>query len=192
MSLSEKAKEFDISGERRREIDDALELLKQFRKKYPFKDDPTSIDRLTPDDLYTKESKDCFFKWIQFRLGTLGRIAVGSDMVYRNACNQLEDFKDLLHIAVDGEKSLAEKVDAPWKRISGMDGDKHVAKKIISCYDDNVLPIFKTEDLEYFFNLFVGRPKLPSNYDVMSLGEKLFLFEKQVITEVKNYVFSYV
>jgi hypothetical protein len=172
VSVSEKAKEFDLNGERRREIDNALELLKQFGKKYPFKDDPTSIDKLTPDDLYTKESKDCFFKWIQFKLGTLGRIALGSDMVYRNACNQLEDFKDLLHIAVDGEKSLAEKVDAPWERISGMGGDKHVAKKIISCYDDNVLPIFKTEDLEYFFNLFVGRLKFPSNYDVMSLGEK--------------------
>jgi hypothetical protein len=185
MSISEKAKEFDPNGEYRKEIDNALELLRQFRKRYPFKDDPKSIDGLTPEDLYTKESKDCFFKWIQFKLGALGRIAVGSDLVYLNAGNQLEDFKDLLRIAVEEEKSLAEKVDAPWERISGMGGDKHIAKKIISCYDDNVLPIFKTSDLEYFFNLFVGRQRFPSNYDSMSLGEK-YQFLTQALLNVKE------
>lgn len=186
MSISEKAKEFDISGERRREIDDALELLKQFRKKYPFKDDPRFIDLLTPEDLF-KKGEDYFFRWIEFKLRSLGRLLVGSTLAYQNACNQLEDFKDLLRIAVDGEKSLAEKVNAPWERISGMGGDKHIAKKIISCYDDNVLPIFKTEDLEYFFNLFVGRLKLPSNYDVMSLGEKYQFLNQALIKEKERY-----
>jgi len=184
VSISEKAKEFDLSGEHRREIDNALELLKQFRKKYPFQDDPTSIDKLTPDDLF-KKGEDYFFRWIEFKLRPLGHIALGSAIVYRNACDQLEDFKDLLRIAVDEEKSLAEKVDAPWERISGMGGDKHIAKKIIASYDDNVLPIFKTSDLEHFFSLLVGRQRLPSNYDSMSLGEK-FQFLNQALLNVKE------
>lgn len=184
MSISEKAKEFDSNAEHRREIGNALELLKQFRKKYPFKDNPKSIDELTADDLF-KKGEDYFFRWIEFTLRPLGRIAIGSATVYRNAYNQLEDFKDLLRIAVDEERTLAEKVDAPWERISGMGGDKHIAKKIISCYNDNVLPIFKTEDLEYLFDLFVGRLKLPSNYDSMSLGEK-YQFLTQALLNVKE------
>ena len=66
-----------------------------------------------------------------------------------------------------------------------MGGDRLIAKKIISCYDENVLPIFKTADLEYFFNLFVGRQKLPSNYNTMSLGEK-FQFLTQTLLTVKE------
>lgn len=185
MSIREKVKEFDLNGEHKREIANALELLRQFRKKYPFKDSPKSIDSLAPKELYSKENPEVFFKWIQFKLGPLGRIAIGSDIVYLNACDQLEDFKDLLHIAVDDEKSLAEKVDTPWKRISGMGGDQHVAKKIISCYNDNILPIFKTADLEYFFDQFLGREKLPSNYDDMSLGEK-YQFLNQALIKVKE------
>jgi hypothetical protein len=183
LSISEKAKEFDPKGARRREIDKALELLRQFRKKYPFKEDPESIDRLTPEDLF-KKGGDYFFKWIEFTLRPLGRIALGSATVYQNACNQLDDFKDLLHLAVDEKKSLAEKVDASWERISGMGGDKLIAKKIISCYDDNALHIFKTTHLEYFFDLLVGKQRLPSNYDTMSLGEK-YQFLTQALLNVK-------
>jgi len=185
MSMGEKAREFDSNGEHRREIDNARELLREFRKKYPFEDDAQSISNLTSENLYTKENPDCFFKWIQFKLGPLGRIAVGSDTVYLNACEQLEDFRDLLRIVVDDEKSLAQKVDAPWQRISGFGGDRHVAKKIISCYDDDVLPIFKTADLEYFFRLLAGIDKFPSNYDNMSLGEK-YQFLNQYIINIKE------
>lgn len=184
MSIIEKVREFDPAGKHRREIDNALKLLNQCREKYPFKDTPDSIDRLTDEDLF-KKGGDYFFKWIEFTLRPLGAIALGSATVYRNACNQLEEFKDLLRIAVDDEKSLAEKVDAPWERISGMGGDKHIAKKIISCYDDNVLPIFKTRDLEYFFNTLVGRLKLPPNYETMSLGEK-YQFLTEALINVKE------
>lgn len=186
VSISEKAKEFDPGGEHRREIDNARKLLIQFRKKYPFKDDPECINRLTPDNLF-KKGEDYFFRWIEFKLRTLGHIALGSATVYRNACEQLEDFKDLLRIAVDEEKSLAQRVDAPWERISGMGGEKLIAKKIISCYDDDVLPIFKTSDLEYFFNLLVGRQRLPSNYDGMSLGEKFQYLTLALINIKENF-----
>jgi hypothetical protein len=184
LSISEKAKEFDPDGEIRREMDNALELLRQFRRKYPFKDDTESIDKLRPEDIFMK-GEDYFFRWIEFKLRPLGRIALGSAIVYRNACDQLEDFKDLLRITIDDGKSLAEKVDSPWERISGMGGDKLIAKKIITCYNDNVLPIFRTADLEHFFNLLVGRQKFPSNYDNMSLGEK-FQFLTQALLNIKD------
>lgn len=185
MSISEKAKEFDLNGEHKREIDNALKLLRQFRQKYPFKDKPESIEKLTADELF-KKGEDYFFRWIEFTLRPLGHIALGSATVYRNACNQLEDFKDLLRIAVDREKSLAEKVDAAWERISGMGGDKHIAKKIISCYNDDVLPIFKTDDLKHFFSILVGRLKLPPNYENMTLGEKYEFFNKQLMNVKEN------
>jgi hypothetical protein len=97
----------------------------------------------------------------------------------------LEDFKDLLRIAVSEEKLLAEKVDAPWERIIGMERDKLIAKKIISCYDDNALPIFRTSDLEYFFNQFLDSRRLPSNYDSMSQGEK-YQFLTQALSNLKE------
>lgn len=188
MSISEKVKEFDKSGKYRRKIDNTLELLGQFRRKYPFKDSPESIDSLTADDLFKESPPKVgdFFRWIEFKLKPLGYLSVYSN-VYRNARNQLEDFKTFLRIAVDEEKSLAEKVDAPWERISRMGGDKHIAKKIICCYDDNVIPIFRTVDLEYFFNLFEGRQNLPSNYDSLSLGEK-YQFLNQALLNVKERV----
>lgn len=185
MSISEKVKEFDKSRKYRRKIDKTLELLGHFRRKYPFKDSPESIDSLTADDLF-KESPPTvgdFFRWIEFKLKPLGYLSVYSN-VYRNARNQLDDFKTLLRIAVDEEKSLAEKVDAPWERISRMGGDKHLAKKIICCYHDDVLPIFKTDDLNLFFEL-LSRRNLPSNYDSMSLGEK-FQFLNEALLDVKE------
>jgi len=188
ISISQKAKEFDKRGKYRRKVDDALELLKQFRRNYPFKESPESIDSLTIDDLFKESPPKVgnFFWWIEYKLKPLGYLSIYSN-VYRNARNQLEEFKALLYVAVDDEKTLAEKVDAPWERISGMGGDKHVAKKIISCYDDNVLPVFRTSDLEYFFDLFEGKENLPSNYDSMSLGEK-FQFLNQALLDAKERV----
>ncbi len=34
--------------------------------------------------------------------------------VYLQIRAQVDDFKELLHVAVDRKKTLAEKVDAPW------------------------------------------------------------------------------
>lgn len=183
MSMSEKIKEFDKNGEYKQKIDESLSMLKAFRQKYPFKDDPNSIDALTAEDLF-KKGGDYFFRWVEFRLKEIGALFIYSN-VYRNACNQLDDFKALLRIAVDDSKSLAEKVDAPWERISGMGGDKHLAKKIIFLYNDDVLPIFKTTDLEYFCINLVGRHKLPSNYNSMSLGEQ-YQFLNEVLFNLKE------
>jgi hypothetical protein len=197
LSIIEKLKEFDKSGKRKREIDDALKLLRRFRQKYPFKEDPKSIDDLTADDVF-KKGGDYFFRWVEHRLKPLGHLTIHGATVYRNARNQVEDFKALLRIVVDESKTLAEKVDAPWNRISGMGGDKHIAKKIIFCFnDENALPIFKTADLEYFFDELVGRFKLPSNYGSMSKGEKYqfltrtLLNVKEGLPETKDWEITY-
>ncbi|MHA1665617.1 MAG: hypothetical protein ACTSVW_07285 [Candidatus Njordarchaeales archaeon] len=183
MSLSEDAKKFDIDKRIRREVDSNIKLLEKFRRKYPFKANPSLIDNLTPDDLF-KVGEDYFFRWIEHTLRPLGSISVGSAAVWRNACKQLEDFKDLLRIAVS-DRPLSEKIDAPWEKIIGMGGDKHIAKKIIACYDDNVIPIFKTEHLEHFYDRLVGRLNYPSNYDSMSIGEK-YEYLNQALLNLKE------
>lgn len=188
LSISEKVKEFDKSGEYRRDVDVALRLLKRFRQKYPFRDNPRYIDNLTADDLFKEKPPQIgdFFRWIEYKLKPLGHLSVYSS-VYRNARNQLEDFKALLRVVVNENKSLAEKVDAPWQRISRMGGDKHIAKKIIFCFNDGVLPIFKTADLEHFFVQLVGKHKLPSSYDTMSLGEKYQFLTRGLLNVKKRF-----
>lgn len=183
MSISKKAKEFDKNGEYMRKIDNALELLKQFRQKYPFKDNPESIDSLTADDLFKENPPRIgdFFRWIQFKLKPLGHLSVYSN-AYRNARNQLEDFKALLHVVVDEEKSLAEKVDAPWEKIKRLGGDKHLAKKIIYCYNNDVLPIFSTADLEILFRLLMDRQNLPSKYYGMSPGKQYEFLNRALLS----------
>ncbi|MDH5449226.1 MAG: hypothetical protein OEX01_09545 [Candidatus Bathyarchaeota archaeon] len=105
---------------------------------------------------------------------------------FRNASYNIKLFKDLLRIAVSKEKKLAEKVDASWENIRGMGGDKHLAKKIICCYADDVLPIFKTDDLELYFEL-LSKNKLPSNYNSMSLGEKFQFFNQELLNIKESY-----
>lgn len=52
--MDKKAREFDKDGEYRRKVDDVLELLKEFRTNYPFKDHPESIDDLTARDIFNE------------------------------------------------------------------------------------------------------------------------------------------
>ncbi len=182
MSMSEKAEEFDKSGKYRRKVDDVLRLLEQFRLKYPFKEDSEFVNSLRAEDIFN-EGKDYFFRWIVYELKDLGYVG-GYPTAFRNAYNNLKFFKELLRIAVADEKTLADKVDAPWENIRGLGGDKHLAKKIICCYNDDVLPIFRTDDLELFFKVLRQR-NLPSHYDSMSLGEK-YQFLNQELSKVKE------
>lgn len=183
MLRTEIIKAFDTDGKFKEEINKSIKLLHQFRKKYPLVE-PNFIDKLTADDLY-KKGGDYFFKWIQWGLSTLGRIGIGSDRAFLSACEKLTDFKELLRIAVDPTKSLSEKIDAPWGRISGMGGDENIPKKIIACYDDRVLPVFKTEHMKYFYSQIVG--PLPSNYDSFSLGRQYEFLTQGLIKEKQNH-----
>lgn len=58
----------------RYKVNNALELLREFKQEYPFKAHPELIDTLTIEDLYIKESSHVgsFFNWIVFKLKDLG------------------------------------------------------------------------------------------------------------------------
>ena len=178
MTIKDKIKNFLQNPNHKIEIDDALNKLTEFRLKYPFKTDPNSIDNITTDDLYQKGG-DYFFKWVEFTLKQLGALYIWAT-VYENVCNQIDDFKDLMKTAVS-DKSLAEKVDASWEIISGMGEDKHLAKKIIAMYNDDVLPVFRTSHLEHFFEKLIGSQNFPLNYENLSLGQQYEFLNKALI-----------
>lgn len=181
--ISEKAKTFDPDDSMKCTVNEALVKLGEFRKEYPFAEDPTQIDRLTADDIISdKGEMGDFFRYIEHQLIALGHLTLYGSKVYHNIRGQLEDFKELLHITVDKKKTLAEKVDAPWQEISGLGRDSHIAKKIIFCFNyesNQVVPIFKTSDLEYFLETLLGKMSFPIQYENMSKGEKYqFLTEE--------------
>jgi len=174
--VSRKAKVFDGDGAIKWQVDEALEKLKVFRGKYPFTENPDSIETLSPDDIFRTDKGEIgeFFHYIEYYLKPLGHLTVYSN-VYRRIRNHVEIFKELLYVVVDKDKSLAEKVDAPWKDIKGLGGDSHIAKKIIFCFNyetGSVIPIFSTAHLEHFLNIIQEAPWLPIHYDTLSLGEK--------------------
>ena len=120
--------------------------------------------------------------------------------VYRNIRNKIDEFKDLLYVVVDKNKSIPQKVDANWEEISGIGDNRHIAKKIIFCfnYETNcVLPIFKTSDLEYFCRKITGSLNGTDRYFRMSLGEKYqflnseLLRNKEKMLETKSWELAY-
>jgi hypothetical protein len=174
-SVQEKASAFDKNGLTKREIDNALVVLKEFRVKFPFTENPQSIDWLEPEKIFKTNSSEIgeFFNYLVYSLDPLGHITIQSSNVYSNIRLHIADFKYLLRAAVDKKKSLAEKVNAPWEKISGLGQDKCIAKKIIFCFNyerGKVLPIFSTSHLRYFVNKVVDKPTNPRKY--YSLGEE--------------------
>jgi len=182
MSLNAQAEEFGNIGKYRRKADRVLRLLEKFKQKYPLKEKPESISHLGAEDIFDK-GKDYFFRWIVYELKDLGYVG-GYPTAFRNASKNLSLFKELLRTAVADETELADKVDASWENIRGMGGDKILAKKIICCYNNDILPIFRTEDLEFFFKKLT-KSGLPSSYYSMSLGEK-YQFLNQELSKVKE------
>jgi len=198
-SLLEKVKAFDKTGTIKTEVDGAVRLLRDFRAKYRFVKNPESIEALNPDDIFKLHPAEVgeFFHWLEYYLKPIGHLTLYS-RVYRRIRNQLDDFKELLHVTVDPKKSLAEKVDAPWDRIKGMGYDRHIAKKIIYCFnyeDGDILPIFNTRHLEHFYNEVVDKPSFPAKY--VTLGEKYqFLISellgvKQSLPEAQTWELPY-
>jgi len=168
-SLQEKANAFDKSGLIKREVDTALGLLKEFRLKYPFAENLRSIEWLDPDKLFKVNPDEVgeFFQFLDDYFKPLGYPTTGSSNVYRNARLQIGDFKNLLRIAVDDRKSLAQKVDAPWERIGGLGQDKMLAKKIVYCFNfesGTVLPIFSNQHLRHFVNRVTDAPVVQTKY----------------------------
>jgi len=163
-SIQEKANAFDKSGLIKREVDSALGLLKEFRKKFPFVENLQSIEWLDPDKLFRLNPDEVgeFFQFLE-----------DSSNVYRNARLQIGDFKNLLRTVVDSRKALAQKVDAPWEKIGGLGQDKQLAKKIIYCFNyesRTVLPILSNQHLRHFVNRVIDAPSAQTKY--YSLGQE--------------------
>ncbi len=170
-----KAITYDKYTIKKSEIDRALVLLRDFRAKFPYVENPELIDTLKPDDIIKVHPDELgeFFHYIEVYLKPLGHLTIHGSIVYHNIRSQLEDFKDLLRVVVDPKKSLDKKVDAPWEGISRLGGDKHIAKKIIFCFNyetNEVLPIFNTEHLRYFVDTLVEKKSFPARYN--TLGEE--------------------
>ena len=168
-SIIGKASAYDKNGLIKKEIDNAIGSLKDFRTKFPLAENPASIDTLKPDDVFKENSDEVgeFFHYIEYYFKPLGHRTIRGSNVYHNIRVQIEDFKYLLYIVVDKKKSLAEKVDAPWGKIKGLGDDKDIAKKIIFCFNyesGKVLPIFSTNYLKHFLNKVVDKPSLPTKY----------------------------
>ncbi len=187
--MEEKASVYDKSGIMKAEIEAALVLLKDFRRKFPFAENPDSIDSLKPDDIFKINPDELgdFFHYVEVYLRPLGHLTIHGSIVYRNIRMQIEDFKELLYIAVDKKKSLAEKVDAHWEKISRLGQDKHIAKKIIFCFNyesGEILPIFSTAHLRHFVNKIVEKPSSPNKY--YSLGEEYSYLISELLRTKEN------
>jgi len=176
--LLESAQEYDAYGATKKQVDLALVRLSEFLQLYPFRKEPGRIDQLTALDLYDP-GKKYFFDWIEHKLKALAHLKIGSDLIWRNARENIETFKHLLRMAVSESMPLSEKIDANWEDIKFFGGDKNVAKKIIWCYfPDDFLPILKTEDLEHFVYLFEvdyrkeAQSIYHKEYAALSVGEK--------------------
>ena len=184
-SFVAKANAFDKTGLIKREVDSALLVLKEFRGKFPFTENPLAISWLDPERIYKSSSGEIgeFFNYLVYSLDPLGHITITSSTVYNNVRTQIEDFKSLLRVVVDKKKSLAEKVNAPWEKISGLGQDKQIAKKIIYCFNcesGKVLPIFDTHHLRHFVNRVVEAAKTQTKY--YSLGEEYAHFTSELLT----------
>lgn len=183
-SFLEKVSNYDKNKLIKTEIDKAIVLLKEFRAKYPFAENPEKIDALNPDKIFNEDRSEVgeFFHYLEHDLKALVHLTIHGSNVYRKIRIQIEDFKDLLHIAVDKQKTIAEKVDAPWEKIKGLGEDKHIAKKIIFCFNyesGEVLPIFSTKHMKHFFNKIVEKPINPTKY--YTLGQEYEFLTKELL-----------
>lgn len=201
MDLQIKIKEFNKKTKFKEDIDKAWIRHDEFLKLYPFRKNSSAIDGLTAEQVYNpRGSKDYFFNWIEHKLKPLGHLSIGSAQVWENARKNVDTLKQLLKIIVDDSVSIADKIDAHWEDIKGFGGDRHIAKKILFCYYwREILPIYKTEDLEELTEMFIleyrekSYEKYGKDYDLLSLGEKfellngLLLSFKNHCAEFKNW-----
>ena len=182
--MLEQANAFDKDGAIKREVNNSLRVLKEFRVKFPFSENPQSIDWLDTDKIFKRDSNETgeFFRYLVYSLEPIGHLTIQNSSVYQNIRLQLADFKGLLHIAVDKNKSLAQKVDAPWEKINGLGNDKQVAKKIVFCFNNEsaaVVPIFSNQHLKYFFNRIVDSQSVGTKF--YSLGAEYAFYTAELI-----------
>jgi len=198
-----KARELVQNNEMMSKIEEGKNNLKTFLEKYPFRKRPELIDSLTPERIYNPGSDDYFFLWIEHKTRNLGAIFVYSAKAYENAAERIDQFKQLLRVLIDEDKMIREKIDYDCD-IKGFGGDKLIAKKILYCYySDELLPIFKTEDLKRFCEElsinYEREATIAYNkpYEDLTVGEKyellnkaLLKFKNQHLPELDNPLFT--
>lgn len=199
--LNSKAENFKKEFEE--DFKESREDYKEFLSLYPYKEHREKIDSITPETIYNPGKKPYFLYYIEFKLKNFGAIKVGTAQYAENARNQPEKFKELLKITVNDSISISDKVDAPWDDIKFFGGDRHIAKKIVFCYNPSeILPIYKTEHLEYFAskidaNYNSNPNKFNTPYEELSVGQKfeylneiiLKFKEEEIKTEMDNVCF---
>jgi hypothetical protein len=182
-----------------KEIKNAWKILEEFIKKFPYREKVELIDEITPDDVYNPGKEGYFLHYLEHKLKPLGHLHVPSDMPWRSARENIETFKELLKIAVDEEKSLAEKIDAKWEELKGWGRDKHYAKKIVFCYfPEDTLPLFKTEHAEGFVRAIApqeieqienkSQKKYGKPYDELSVGQRYEILTEILLGLKKKYL----
>jgi hypothetical protein len=186
----EKIAAYDKVGVNRAEVNKALLSLKELRAKYRFSDNLREIEWLDPDRLYKVNPDETgeFFRLLEGSLKPLGYTTLNSGNIYRNIRLQIKDFKNMLRVAVDDRKSLAEKIDAPWERIGGLGQDKLLAKQLIFCYNydhGNVLPIFSNQHLRHFAGRVVEGASGQTKY--LSQGQEYEYYTKELIDAKNSY-----
>jgi hypothetical protein len=174
-NLQEKANAYDRVGVAKAETVKDLSALKSFRQRYAFVENLASIEWLNQDKLFKVNPDEVgdFFVFLDGFFKPFGASMASSSNVYRNARLQIKEFRNLLRIAVDDRKTLAQKVDATWERIGGISTDKELAKKIIFCFNydrGTVLPIINNQHLRHFVNRVVDSPSGQTKY--YSLGQE--------------------
>ncbi len=173
MSFKENIEKFDSDKSIQKVVDAGIVKLEEFQEKYPFHLKPEEIELLTPDDVFNPGvSRDSFFYWLEYNLKPLGKMNVGSTLAHRSARDNIAIFKDLLKKATSNKLSLTQKVDSDWENLKGFGAEKIIAKKIISVYSKDIIPVFTTAHLREFYSNLVGPGSLPRDFERKSLGAK--------------------
>ena len=102
-SIIDKATLYNKQGLNKKQVDNAISCLKEFRTKFPFTENPASIARLKPDDIFKETSGEVgeFFHYLEYYFKPLGHSSIRDSSLYHNIRVQIEDFKNLLLILVD-------------------------------------------------------------------------------------------
>jgi hypothetical protein len=188
-SIIDKAIAYDKNGVNKKQVDNAISCLKEFRAKFPFTENPSSITTLKPDDIFKEPSDEVgeFFHYLEYYFKPLGHSTIRDSSLYRNIRVQIEDFKNLLYIVVDKNKSLAEKVDSNWGKIKGLGDDKQLAKKIAFCFNYEKckgLPILSVSHLKHFLGKIVDKPSLSTKY--YTQGEEYSCLTSELLKAKNN------
>lgn len=160
----------------------AQQQIRDFLARYPYKAKPDLLSKMTPDDLYRSNANDRFFDLLEKRTGNVGQIRMYEVAVYAEAVKRIDFFKVVFTVLVSEKRSISFKIDQNWGIIPGFGDDKLIAKKLLSLYyHENVVPIFRTDDLERFSSMLginyrnSSLQRYRKNYAALTVGQKFEL-----------------